>query len=167
MSPQAATAPIRPSTIKPPSTLQPNKLCSLPRKVYKSEKINIPTSTMVSSHSSNCCMSSLPAPNRKNSTLTHPLPDFEKFKFAHAQKPYLEFPIMPNGEVYDGESSPGADRIVRPPPHPFPYPLPLPDSPFLIPHPILSHFSMPPPNSHIYPSSSRSKKSNFALEKVH
>ncbi|MCJ1434133.1 hypothetical protein MMC27_003499 [Xylographa pallens] len=36
--------------------------------------------------------------------------DYEHFTFSHAQKPYLEFPIM-SGDVYDG-SSPGADRVV-------------------------------------------------------
>nr|GAT51167.1 predicted protein [Mycena chlorophos] len=44
----------------------------------------------------------------------HPTPyaDYEKFNFGHAQKPFFEFPIMPNGSVYTGQSSPGADRVV-------------------------------------------------------
>ena len=36
--------------------------------------------------------------------------DYEKFNFAHAKAPYLEFPVQTSG-VYDG-GSPGADRIV-------------------------------------------------------
>jgi len=42
----------------------------------------------------------------------HAYNDYEHFKFDHAQKPYLEFPIMEDGRPYDGESSPGADRVV-------------------------------------------------------
>jgi hypothetical protein len=38
--------------------------------------------------------------------------DYEKFQFDHAQKPYIEFPIMENGEAYTGDDSPGADRVV-------------------------------------------------------
>ncbi|KAF2085507.1 Ribonuclease/ribotoxin, partial [Saccharata proteae CBS 121410] len=40
----------------------------------------------------------------------HAYNDYEHFSFAHAQKPYLEFPVM-QGKTYDG-GSPGADRIV-------------------------------------------------------
>lgn len=36
--------------------------------------------------------------------------DYEKFQFSHAQKPYLEFPILESGD-YDNQS-PGADRVV-------------------------------------------------------
>ena len=35
------------------------------------------------------------------------------FRFDHAQKPYIEFPIMADGQPFDGESSPGADRVVN------------------------------------------------------
>jgi hypothetical protein len=42
----------------------------------------------------------------------HAYNDYEHFNFKHAQAPYLEFPIMRNGETYDGDRSPGADRIV-------------------------------------------------------
>jgi len=42
----------------------------------------------------------------------HVYNDYEKFQFDHAQKPYLEFPVLTNG-AYDGES-PGADRVVSP-----------------------------------------------------
>ncbi|KAF7305357.1 hypothetical protein HMN09_00787700 [Mycena chlorophos] len=42
----------------------------------------------------------------------HVYNDYEKFNFGHAQKPFFEFPIMPNGSVYAGQSSPGADRVV-------------------------------------------------------
>lgn len=38
--------------------------------------------------------------------------DYEHFKFEHAQKPYLEFPIMDDGSAFDGSESPGADRVV-------------------------------------------------------
>ncbi|MCJ1374006.1 hypothetical protein MMC20_005236 [Loxospora ochrophaea] len=41
----------------------------------------------------------------------HAYNDYEHFDFAHAQAPYLEFPILSGGEVYTG-SSPGADRVV-------------------------------------------------------
>ena len=37
--------------------------------------------------------------------------DYEKFSFSHAQKPYLEFPILESGSYTDDES-PGADRVV-------------------------------------------------------
>lgn len=40
----------------------------------------------------------------------HAYNDYEKFNFSHAQKPYLEFPVVKTG-VYSG-GSPGADRIV-------------------------------------------------------
>ncbi|CAD6446833.1 2bd7bcb1-edf0-4af4-a5fd-05812858634f [Sclerotinia trifoliorum] len=45
----------------------------------------------------------------------HVYNDYEKFTFLPAaKKPYLEFPILANGEIYTGSepSSPGADRIV-------------------------------------------------------
>lgn len=35
----------------------------------------------------------------------------EHFNFAHGEAPYLEFPVLQNGTVYDG-GRPGADRIV-------------------------------------------------------
>lgn len=35
----------------------------------------------------------------------------EHFTFSHANAPYLEFPILPSGAVYDG-GAPGADRVV-------------------------------------------------------
>lgn len=41
----------------------------------------------------------------------HVYNDYEHFNFAHAAKPYLEFPVTTNGSAYDG-ASPGADRIV-------------------------------------------------------
>lgn len=41
----------------------------------------------------------------------HAYNDYEHFYFAHAQKPYLEFPILESG-TYSGEESPGADRVV-------------------------------------------------------
>ncbi|MCJ1354340.1 MAG: hypothetical protein MMC33_004328 [Icmadophila ericetorum] len=41
----------------------------------------------------------------------HVYNDYEHFQFSHAQKPYLEFPVIADGSVYDGES-PGADRVV-------------------------------------------------------
>ena len=41
------------------------------------------------------------------------LEDYEHFVFEHAQKPYIEFPIMADGQPYDGDSSPGTDRVVR------------------------------------------------------
>ncbi|KAI9835761.1 MAG: hypothetical protein M1819_001940 [Sarea resinae] len=41
----------------------------------------------------------------------HAYNDYEHFSFTHAQAPYLEFPILQNGAIYDG-SSPGADRVV-------------------------------------------------------
>lgn len=37
--------------------------------------------------------------------------DYEKFSFSHAQKPYLEFPILESGSYTDDES-PGADRVM-------------------------------------------------------
>lgn len=40
----------------------------------------------------------------------HAYNDYEKFNFSHAKKPYLEFPVLSNGE-YEG-GSPGADRVV-------------------------------------------------------
>ena len=40
----------------------------------------------------------------------HVYNDYEKFNFSHAQKPYLEFPIVSDGS-YEG-GSPGADRVV-------------------------------------------------------
>ncbi|KAH8805526.1 Ribonuclease/ribotoxin [Xylogone sp. PMI_703] len=42
----------------------------------------------------------------------HAYNDYEHFKFDHAKKPYLEFPIMEDGSAYDGSGSPGADRVV-------------------------------------------------------
>lgn len=42
----------------------------------------------------------------------HAYNDYEHFTFAHAVAPYLEFPIMKNGSVFDGSTSPGADRVV-------------------------------------------------------
>ncbi|EJD34675.1 Ribonuclease/ribotoxin, partial [Auricularia subglabra TFB-10046 SS5] len=40
----------------------------------------------------------------------HAYNDYEHFAFAHAQAPYIEFPVM-QGKVYTGEA-PGADRVV-------------------------------------------------------
>ncbi|PQE09311.1 Guanyl-specific ribonuclease F1 protein [Rutstroemia sp. NJR-2017a BVV2] len=41
------------------------------------------------------------------------MPNYENFKFLPAaQKPYLEFPILSDGKIFDGSTSPGADRIV-------------------------------------------------------
>jgi hypothetical protein len=37
--------------------------------------------------------------------------DYEHFSFTHAQKPYLEFPILESG-AFSGDESPGADRVV-------------------------------------------------------
>jgi len=42
----------------------------------------------------------------------HTYNDYEHFKFSHAQKPYIEFPIMVDGSAYNGDSSPGADRVI-------------------------------------------------------
>jgi len=42
----------------------------------------------------------------------HVYNDYEDFQFSHAQKPYLEFPVMSNGQPYEGNESPGADRVV-------------------------------------------------------
>ncbi|KAJ7651396.1 Ribonuclease/ribotoxin [Roridomyces roridus] len=42
----------------------------------------------------------------------HVYNDNERFNFGHAQKPFFEFPIMPSGEIFDGDTSPGADRVV-------------------------------------------------------
>lgn len=53
----------------------------------------------------------LPLPTLKTLTRTTLFPDYEHFYFAHAQKPYLEFPILESG-TYSGEESPGADRVV-------------------------------------------------------
>jgi len=39
------------------------------------------------------------------------VPDYEKFSFQYAQKPYLEFPILESG-AFDDNESPGADRVV-------------------------------------------------------
>lgn len=41
----------------------------------------------------------------------HAYNDYEHFNFAHGEAPYLEFPVLQNGTVYDG-GRPGADRIV-------------------------------------------------------
>ncbi|KAK8205125.1 Ribonuclease/ribotoxin [Phyllosticta capitalensis] len=41
----------------------------------------------------------------------HVYNDYEHFAFSHANAPYLEFPILPSGAVYDG-GAPGADRVV-------------------------------------------------------
>lgn len=43
--------------------------------------------------------------------LYSPSLDYEKFQFSHAQKPYLEFPILTSGG-YTTDESPGADRVV-------------------------------------------------------
>lgn len=40
----------------------------------------------------------------------HAYHDYEHFSFAHAQAPYLEFPVL-RGKTYTGEA-PGADRVV-------------------------------------------------------
>lgn len=42
----------------------------------------------------------------------HAYNDYEHFNFKHASAPYLEFPILSDGKTFDGETSPGADRIV-------------------------------------------------------
>ena len=42
----------------------------------------------------------------------HAYNDYEHFNFKHASAPYIEFPIMRDGETYDGDKSPGADRVV-------------------------------------------------------
>jgi hypothetical protein len=49
--------------------------------------------------------------HRGRDNYPHAYNDYERFDFGHASKPYLEFPIFPDGEVYDG-SRPGADRVV-------------------------------------------------------
>ncbi|KIY51477.1 ribonuclease-domain-containing protein, partial [Fistulina hepatica ATCC 64428] len=41
----------------------------------------------------------------------HVYNDYERFSFTHAKKPYLEFPVVQDGQVYDG-GSPGADRVI-------------------------------------------------------
>ncbi|KAI9841771.1 MAG: hypothetical protein M1830_007841 [Pleopsidium flavum] len=41
----------------------------------------------------------------------HAYNDYEHFTFAHASAPYLEFPILQSGNIYDG-SAPGPDRVV-------------------------------------------------------
>ncbi|PMD18345.1 Ribonuclease/ribotoxin [Hyaloscypha hepaticicola] len=41
----------------------------------------------------------------------HVYNDYEKFQFEHAQKPYLEFPILESG-AYTDDESPGADRVI-------------------------------------------------------
>jgi hypothetical protein len=46
-----------------------------------------------------------------NLVKSDPLQDYEKFQFEHAQKPYLEFPILESGAYTDNES-PGADRVI-------------------------------------------------------
>jgi hypothetical protein len=38
--------------------------------------------------------------------------DDEHFTFQHASAPYFEFPIMPDGRIYNGDRSPGTDRVV-------------------------------------------------------
>lgn len=43
----------------------------------------------------------------------HVYNDYEKFNFGNAKKPYIEFPIMEDGSAYNGDGSPGADRVVR------------------------------------------------------
>ncbi|PQE08348.1 extracellular guanyl-specific ribonuclease protein [Rutstroemia sp. NJR-2017a WRK4] len=48
-----------------------------------------------------------------NDKYPHAYNDYENFKFLPAaQKPYLEFPILSSGAIFDGSTSPGADRIV-------------------------------------------------------
>jgi hypothetical protein len=50
-----------------------------------------------------------PAPFRLH--LPHTYKGCEKVSFSHAQKPYLQFPILESGS-YTGDESPGADRVV-------------------------------------------------------
>lgn len=51
-----------------------------------------------------------PAQLTPSLTDPHAYNDYEHFQFSHAEKPYLEFPVVQSG-TYDG-GSPGADRIV-------------------------------------------------------
>lgn len=46
------------------------------------------------------------------SNLISPTSCYEKFQFSHAQKPYLEFPVLTNKSDYTGNESPGADRVI-------------------------------------------------------
>jgi len=46
-----------------------------------------------------------------NDKYPHTYNDYEHFSFQHASAPYIEFPVFPNGETYNGQS-PGADRVV-------------------------------------------------------
>jgi hypothetical protein len=48
---------------------------------------------------------------KTNLVQSNPFPDYEKFSFQHAKKPYLEFPILESG-AYNDNGSPGADRVV-------------------------------------------------------
>jgi ribonuclease len=58
---------------------------------------------LTTAHTSQSCPSSV--------LHTDAEPDYERFQFDHAQKPFLEFPILESG-AFTGDESPGADRIV-------------------------------------------------------
>jgi hypothetical protein len=48
---------------------------------------------------------------KTNLVQSNPFPDYEKFSFQYAKKPYLEFSILESGTYSDNEP-PGADRVV-------------------------------------------------------
>jgi hypothetical protein len=52
-----------------------------------------------------------PVWSKTNLVHSNSFPDYEKFSFPYAKKPYLEFPILESGAYNDNES-PGADRVV-------------------------------------------------------
>lgn len=52
-----------------------------------------------------------PVWSKTNLVQSNSFPDYEKFSFQYAKKPYLEIPILESG-VYNDNESPGADRVV-------------------------------------------------------
>lgn len=51
-------------------------------------------------------------PYTLSSSYPHEYHDFEGFSFSCGGSTYYEFPILTTGEVFDGSTSPGPDRVI-------------------------------------------------------